>query len=344
MVNGAGANSVRDGGMAARSRAPVFVIGCPRSGTNLLYDCLLSSGGFAIFRGRIPIHQVLIPRFGKLDSIENRKKIVSVFLRSEGFRRSGLNASELTQEILESGRTGGDFLRIVMEEIARHQNAPRWALYDPEMLVRMSIIKREIPKALFIHIVRDGRDIALSLRKLGGFNPYPWTSSPRSLEETALYWQWLVERGRNYGRRISGDYTEIHFEDLVEQPKRTMQALGDFLAQDLDYERILAHALGTLGKTNSSFRTDPADAGVNPVQRWKQRLTPGEVAALEWQVGRTLQAVGYTLNTAPNKWKPSMGSKILRSLFPSYLDAKLWLKAHTPAGRVANMSKLELEP
>lgn len=202
VVNRAGSNSAR--GMLERKRAPVFVIGCPRSGTNLLYDCLLSSGGFAIFRGRIPIHQVLIPRFGRLDRVENRKRILSVFLRSEGFRRSGLDAAELADKILESCCSGGDFIRIVMEEIAHKQNASRWALYDPEMLVRLATIKREIPAALFIHIIRDGRDIALSLRKLGGFNPYPWTESLRSLEETALYWQWLVERGRNYGKQIPG--------------------------------------------------------------------------------------------------------------------------------------------
>lgn len=328
--------------MIERKRAPVFVIGCPRSGTNLLYDCLLSSGGFAVFRGRLPVHQVLIPRFGKLDRLENRKKIVAVFLKSEGFRRSGLDGAELTAKLLEACRNGGDFIRIVMDEIAQKQQAGRWALYDPEMLVRMATIKKEIPEALFIHIIRDGRDIALSLRKLGGFNPLPWTENARSLEEIALYWEWLVQKGRSYGRQISNDYTEIRFEELVGDPRRTLETLGRFLEHDLDYDRIRAVALGTLGKTNSSFREDKSDSGLNPVQRWKQKLSENEIAAVEWQVGKTLEATGYALSVSAGAWEPGFRSRSLRAVYKPFLDSKLWMKANTPVGRFSSLSKLEL--
>jgi hypothetical protein len=37
---------------------------------------------------------------------------------------------------------------------------------------------KEIPEALFVHIIRDGCDFALSLRKLGDFNPFPWSRRP----------------------------------------------------------------------------------------------------------------------------------------------------------------------
>ena len=319
------------------------MIGCPRSGTNLLYDCLLSSGGFAIYRGRIPVHQVLIPRFGKLERLKNRQKIISAFLRSEGFRRSDLDPAELTAKIMDECRNGGDFLRIVMEEISRKQSVPRWAFYDPEMLLRMATIKREIPSALFIHIVRDGRDIALSLRKLGDFNPFPWTRKPRSLEETALYWQWLVQKGRLYGSQIPSDYAEIRFEDLVRDPRSTLKPLSQFLDQDLDYDRIQSVALGTIRKANSSFRDEPPDEAVNPVQRWKQKLSQDQIAALEWQVGETLQAAGYPLSAHLAEWKPALSARLLRALYPSFLDGKFWLKAHTPLGRAASMAKLELE-
>jgi hypothetical protein len=343
-VNEPGSNSLRGESGTERNRSPVFVIGCPRSGTNLLYDCLLSSGGFAIYRGRIPIHQVLIPCFGRLDRPENRKKIISIWLRSEGFRRSGLDGPELTAKLMEQCRNGGDFLRAVMQEISHRQNAARWALYDPEMLVRMATIKKEIPDALFVHVIRDGRDIALSLRKLGDFTPMPWSRTPGSLEQTALYWEWLVQKGRSYGSQIPRDYIEIRFEDLVAEPRRTLQALGQFLEQDLDYERIQSVALGTLSKTNSSFRDEPADGEVNPVQRWKQKLTPDQIAALEWQVGETLEAAGYALSAPAKGWKPGLRARVERALFPSFLEIKLWLKAHTPAGHFSSLAKLELEP
>lgn len=325
-----------------RKQCPVFVMGCHRSGTNLLYDTLLSSGGFAIYRGLVPVYQLLIPRFGRLDRLENRKKMVATWLRSKGFRRSELDGAELTAKVLENCRSGGDFLRIVMDEVAHKQQVPRWAVYDPDAVLWVATIKRDIPEAIFVHIIRDGRDIALSLRKMAGFNPFPWSRRPRSLEETALYWEWMVQKGRRSGRAIPNDYIEIRYEDLVADPRRTLKGLSEFLDHDLDYDRIQTAALGRISETNSSFREEAADAGFNPVQRWKQRLSPNQVAALEWQVGKTLEAVGYARTTSEHEWKPGVRDKCLRAVYPSFLESKLWLKLNTPLGRFSSLAKLEL--
>src|SRR5213593_3975302 len=102
--------------------SPVFVMGCHRSGTNLLYDTLLSAGGFAVYRGYLPVYKMLIPRFGDLRKLENRKKLMQTWLQSKGFRRAGLNAEELTNCVLNNCRSGGDFIRIVMNKIARNQD------------------------------------------------------------------------------------------------------------------------------------------------------------------------------------------------------------------------------
>jgi hypothetical protein len=328
--------------MMERRRCPVFVIGCPRSGTNLLYDILLSAGGFAVYRGRLPIYQVLIPRFGKLDRIENRKKIIATWLRSKSFRRSGLDGRELAAILLENCQSGGDFLRIVMGEMARKQQVARWAVYAPDTVLRVATVKKEIPEAIFVHIIRDGRDIALSLQKLGDFNPLPWIRRPRSLEETALYWEWMVQKGRRHGREFPNDYMEIRYEDLVEHRRRTLGGLSEFLDHDLDYDRIQSAALGTISKTNSSFQEDSAGAGFNPVRRWKQRLSEGQVASLEWQVGATLEGLGYARTTSAQEWKPRLRDRWLRAVYPSFLESKLWVKMNTPLGRLSSLAKLEL--
>lgn len=325
-----------------RNRCPVFVMGCPRSGTNLLYDTLLSSGGFAVYRGRLPVHQVMIPRFGSLDRLDNRKRMMDAWLRSKGFRKTELDAGDITARVMENCRTGGDFLSIVMGEMARHQGAPRWAVYDPDTVLRVSIIKREIPDALFVHIIRDGRDIAISLRKLGGFNPFPWSRGKRSLEETALYWQWLVNKGRRAGQRIPRDYTEVHYEELACDPRSTLGRLSTFLDHDLDYDRIQANALGTLSNSNSSFRADAAVAGQNPVQRWKQTLAPDEVASLEWHIGKTLTAAGYPTSAAASHWKPAIRDRWIRASYSRFLNGKQWMKLNTPLGRFGSLADLDL--
>lgn len=289
----------------------------------------------------MPVYQTLIPRFGGLDRLENRKKATAAWLRSKSFQRSGLDGAELTAKVLENCRSGGDFLSIVMGEIARKQQVARWAVHSPDTVLRVTTTKKEIPEALFVHIIRDGRDIALSLRKLGEFRPFPWSRQPRNLEETALYWEWMVKKGRRYGREIKNDYLEICYEDLVSDPRSTLKVLGEFLDHNVDYDRIQTAALGTLSKPNSSFREEVSDALFNPVRRWRQSLSQDEVASLKWQVGKTLEAVGYLRTISEQCWKPGIRDKWIRMIYPSFLEGKLWVKMNTPLGRFSSLAQLE---
>ncbi|MBO0911273.1 MAG: sulfotransferase [Acidobacteria bacterium] len=319
------------------------MIGCHRSGTNLLYDILLSAGGFAIYRGHLPVYEVLIPRFGGLQDQKNRRKIMQVWLRSKGFRRSELDRKQLAAKILADCRSGGDFIRIHMEEIARRQHVERWAVYDPDTVHFMREVKQEIPEALFLHIIRDGRDIALSLKKMGGFKPFPWDRENRSLNETALYWRWTVEKGREYGRQIPNDYMEVHYEGLIRKPHENLAELGRFLDHELDYARIQATGLGRLRESNSSFR-DEGQQSRSAVERWKERLSATEIAELEALIGDTLEQFGYSRMTARGRESGSLRLGCLRSLYPAILNGKFWLKTHTLLGKFANLSVLELEP
>jgi hypothetical protein len=323
-------------GKLERSRRPVFVVGCHRSGTNLLYDTLLSAGGFAIYRGYLPVHKMLIPRFGRMSNIENRKNLIHAWMRSKGMRRAGLNADELTGKLLASANNGGEFIRIVMEEISQAQKTPRWAVYDADNVQYVSRIKSEIPDALFVHIVRDGRDVAFSLKKMGEFRPFPWRRKPASLEATALYWKWMVENGGAQGKSIPEDYIEIHFEDLVGSPERTLKALSIFLDHDLDYGRIRAASLGRLRESNSSFGPEGKQDAVN---RWKEKLSSAEIVSLEELVGDCLEKSGYALTARPKRGPTAI---LRRAFYPAFLSLKRWLKVETAAGRFSSLAALEL--
>ena len=152
-----------------RAKAPVFVLGCPRSGTTLLYDMLLSAGGFAVYLAESNVFNVLALRFGDLAERTNREKLLGVWLGSKLFRGTGLSRQLIEQKILDDCHNTGDFLRIVMSEIARTQGMQRWAENSPECLLHLPLIKQLIPDALVIHIIRDGCDVATSRNKLQRF-------------------------------------------------------------------------------------------------------------------------------------------------------------------------------
>jgi Sulfotransferase family len=303
----------------------------------------MSAGGFALYEGYLPVYKMLVPRFGPLDNLENRKKLLGTWLRSKGFRRSGLEAESYRTKVLAECRDGGDFLRITMEEIAKRQQADRWAVYDPDNVLYMSRIKAEIPDALFVHIIRDGRDIAVSLKQMGGFRPFPWDRQQKGLLPTAMFWEWMVRKGRENGRRIPADYYEIHYEELVKEPRTALDKLGRFLGQDLDYDRIRQSGVGRVRDSNSSFRGEGLQATVNPVARWKQRLSEPEIAGLEAAIGDLLEELGYSLTTSATRASLNARERWLRWFYPQFLNAKLWLRVNTPVGRYSSLEPLEVE-
>src|SRR5450755_2399822 len=149
-----------------RSSAPIFSIGCSRSGTTLLYHMLLSAGNFAVYRAESFIFTLFEPRFRPLSKAGNRRRMLDAWYKTRLFTRTGLEPSDVDARMMAECRNGGDFLRIFMEEMCRKQGVERWAETTPEHLLYMREIKRTIPNARIIHVIRDGRDVALSWERL----------------------------------------------------------------------------------------------------------------------------------------------------------------------------------
>ena len=326
--------------LANRNKAPVFVLGCPRSGTTVLYHMLLSAGDFAVYRAESNVFNLLVPRFRGMHSITNRQKLLNTWLKSKLFRVSGLDAREISDKILAQCRGGGDFLRIVMEEIARKQGTARWAECTPDHLLYMEEIKRQIPEALFIHIIRDGRDVALSYAQQGWSYPLPWDRGER-LGVAGLYWEWVVRKGREQGRRLGADYQEVRFEDMVSNPRPTLSRLGEFIDQDLDYDRIQREAIGSVRQPNTSFAA-ASNESFDPVARWKTKMSAEQAAAFEALVGDFLEELGYGLASEGHRLASARASR-LRTTYLAMFEAKHRLKA-TPFGRLVSLDPLEVEP
>ena len=313
-------------------KAPVFVLGCPRSGTTLLYHMLLSAGGFAVYRAETHVFDWILPRFGSLGTLKQRHRLMDKWLLSRYFQRSGLGAADLREKVLFHCNGGGDFIRIVMEGIAKAQNVDRWADCTPAHALHIPEIKRSLPDALFIHMIRDGRDVALSLDKTGWISPFPW-SRKKSLAVAILYWQWIVTKAREYGRAIAPDYIEVHFEDLVQNPHDTLARLSIFLDHDLDYDRIQRVSIGSVRDPNTSFTDDPLTPGFDPVGRWRKKLSEEDIAALEGLAGDRLAELGYPLVTPNLQSSRNLKLEQMKLVYRTYSSAKQWLKMKTPLSR-----------
>jgi hypothetical protein len=308
-----------------RKRSPVFVLGSPRSGTTLLYDMLLSAGGFAVYLAESNVFNVLALRFDDLAERSNREKLLGVWFGSKLFRATGLKRQLIEQKVLDECHNAGDFLCIVMSEIARSQGMQRWAENSPECLLHLPLIKQLIPHALVIHMIRDGRDVATSLEKVRYVHPFPWEER-QNLIGSGVYWEWIVQRGRAYGKRLGKDYLEVRFEDLIASPQETLNQVGHFIDHELDYDRIRQVAYGSVAKPNSSFKTEALGSSFNPVGRWRKAFSAEQLVQFERMMGETLRELGYTPGTDQAGKGMNAQMRAARFGYRSYFNGKLWFK------------------
>jgi hypothetical protein len=151
------------------------------------------------------------------------------------------------------------------------------------------------PHAKVVHLIRDGRDVALSLlewsragRTVGRFST--WREDP--LTTAALFWEWNVRLGTE-GALLGPDrYHQLRYETLVADPELECQKLCDFLALSYDPAMLRFH--------EGRMREEPglsAKKAWRPVttglRDWREQMAPGDVARFEAAAGPLLDELGY---------------------------------------------------
>jgi uncharacterized membrane protein YkvA (DUF1232 family) len=186
-----------------------------------------------------------------------------------------------------------EFIERFQAACLRRSGKQLWADKTPENLRCFHAIRRRFPQAKFVHVIRDGRDVACSLRQARWMSLEKITggadrSSPEALEACIRYW---AERVR-FGRSLAGDplYHEIRYEDLLERPEETLRALTDFLG--VAWEPALLEA--------DASAVAPAGGPLkrSSLGRWRQELTAEEAAVIETHAGDLLVELGYARDAA----------------------------------------------
>ncbi|NEB00794.1 sulfotransferase [Streptomyces sp. SID13726] len=175
-----------------------------------------------------------------------------------------------------------------------HTGAARWGLKLQRKIQDVGTYAGIWPRAHFIHIVRDGRDLAASHLKTVPDWGY------RSVAEAAHGWLEVVTRAR--GTAPADRYLEVRYEDLVTRPRETAERMLDHLGLAWD-ESVLRHAEQEHALFNRPWGHPAAEAAGKPVHtgrngRYLQDLTPGEIAEFERIAGPELERLGYPLSAA----------------------------------------------
>jgi hypothetical protein len=312
---------------------PVFVVGAPRSGTTLVYSILLASGEFPVYEAESRILECST-RYRSLRSRRNFERFAGDYRRARQFARSRLDPEVFFPLARSRAKDYAEFLRVFMGEIAALQGKDRWAEKTPNHVLYMTTLARAFPGSSFLHIVRDGRDVALSQRSVGMTGRY--SRDPVSqLLWGAKIWEMLAREGRASGSKLGDRYLELKYEDVVTDVDGTLAALNRFLGLSIDRQAVTASRIGALGKANTPSAVPEAGISTSGVQRWSQQLERREVALLDWAIGDCLESFGYRLSETSGGYSATRLNRLLDRLIPPALVTKRFLNRHTPLGRFA---------
>lgn len=192
--------------------------------------------------------------------------------------RVGLAPAQVRAMLRASGSQTGFVERLMRTRLAAGDEAV-WADMTPRNVRRLTFLFRHFPWARFVHVVRDGRDVACALRARGESG----SGDRRALERAADAWRDAV--GGAIRWRRDPRYLAVTYEDLAADPVACLRHLLDRL--DIDWHDDVATVLG---EADARFRSDPAG-------RWHEELSPGDLLAIEQRIAAGLSAFGYAIES-----------------------------------------------
>lgn len=274
--------------MSAELPVP-FVVGCGRSGTTLLRSFLdahpdLAVPGESHFLATMIRVRRRYERGGGFD----RDAFLSDLRGHDRFRRWHLEHDTVQRAFAAHPPADlADAVRLLYRSYAQDHGASRWGDKTPDYVVRMPGIATLLPEARFVHVIRDGRDVAASLLA------QEWgPSSPRA---AAHHWSRRVRGGRQAGQALGDRYREIRYEDLVGEPEAVLRGLCGFLALDFD-ERMLDRTSSAARAMTQAAAPMSHTTLTAPTRRRSDRWEALPATArrtIEHTAGRELRLFGY---------------------------------------------------
>jgi protein-tyrosine sulfotransferase len=183
--------------------------------------------------------------------------------------------------------------------LLRGSGKPRWAEKTPHNVLWMAVLGEIFPDARFLHVLRDGRDVACSLVRMEWYNPATGRKVEyvENIPNAARYWREVVQAARGQAALpiLAGRVLEVRYEDLVLQTEKTLRDVLAFLDEPWDEAVLTDHA----GVASRAGRVESSTAQVSQpiyrtsIGRWQGEMTDADKAALRREAGALLVELGY---------------------------------------------------
>jgi hypothetical protein len=286
-------------------RQPVFVIGAPHSGADLLGRALKRSAGFHVTIGQRSVQSVVYA-FARSPSIQRgRGEAAATVLRdafAQAWQVTSHGCMECSPLCREAGGVQGAGSCIAERDITRYGDASPELMYCAEALVDA------FADARLVQLIRDGRDVVAAMLadaetpawfKPGANNvesefPNPFFGIETEADlaawpglslagKCAMRWRGSVRKMARLRSSMQAEQlTTLRFEQLIRQPDAAAGAVATFIDADISQVQVPAAKRGAGGQQAA------IEAG-----GWRRLLTQAQVTEIERVAGDDLRRVGY---------------------------------------------------
>lgn len=280
-----------------------FVVGVGRSGTTLLRLMLDAHPELAI-----PAETHFVP-----DLLEagargtGAEQLCDLIVGARNWGDFALEEEALRERIAALPDSGpAHVLRAFYSLYSERQGKSRWGDKTPGYVKDMRTIAKALPESRFVHLIRDGRDVALSRRRRG-------MGAGKPLAETAGLWRRRIELARHQAKRLRGRYLELRYEDLVTETEPRLRTVCEFCELDYDPAMLRFHerAAGRLAEMSGDLPPEGGRLARSGEERvashalatgpptegrmgaWRTEMSAGQRAEFEGVAADLLRDLGY---------------------------------------------------
>lgn len=289
---------------------PVFVVGCPRSGTTMLALMIHAHPRLAM----PPETRFLVStwrkrrRFGDLQTDAQRQALVEMITRKGSkVRDLGLKPAEAQHLILDAPPTLGSAFGVIFREFANKHGKARWGDKRPAYHLEVDVLLRLFPDAQIVHIIRDGRANVASLKRMGWW--------PHDSIGSMAAWSVSEYCMRRNQRRLPADtFHVVRYESLVADPRTVLGRLCDFLEEDFDEAMLEPHRVtGVVPERKHWHENLKSSVNTSKVESWRTGLEPWELGLMETVLRRKLKRNGYQISGAGKRPTPKLLHRYARA-------------------------------
>ena len=265
-------------------KRPIFVVGCPRSGTNTLYYRLAKHPDLAWISNitkKMPNSMLLTRLLMMVRKDHHPTEAKNVWRRYATADNDARGRDDATP------KAKAFFHKVVRNHLTMFDKG-RFINKCPRNSVRIEFLDELFPDAFFIHMIRDGRAVANSiLRARKNHGDAYWGCEPPGWQDLAdrpmveacgLQWKMIVEHALDTATSIPPErYMEVRYEDMCDRPEETFRAVGEKVGLEWD-DAVLRELVSDIKSRNF---------------KWRENFKPEEVETLNSLLGDLLTKLGY---------------------------------------------------